>query len=90
MTATKSMQFDGTFGSAKQIAAWIGDNDKVNVGPWDHFDAGDDKPGGLDLVASNESGPVFLSAKPNDWVVKAADGSFVLFSAEQYAVAFPA
>lgn len=89
MAATTSMQFDGTLGSAKQIAAWIGDPEKVNAGPGYVVD--DHHEGGLDLIGVDERGaPAYTTVYKTDWVVRAQDGTHVVFTAEQYAVAFPA
>ncbi len=86
-----AMQFDGTIGGAKAIAAWINDPSKVGIGPTFSLaaDYPQDQVGGLDLISTDENGFVYKTANPGDYVVKSGDG-YVLFSAEQYAAAFPA
>lgn len=87
----KAMKFDGTHGSAKAVAAWIGDPTKVNAAPWDHFKDGDAERGGLDLVGVDARGaPQYTTVNPGDYVVHDGSGAYLAFSAAQYELAFPA
>jgi hypothetical protein len=85
-----AMQFDGTLGSAKAIAAWINDPTKVVAGPGFLIDqeAADTVPGGVDLITTDENGVLYITANPTDYVVQSGD-QLVVFTAQQYAVAFP-
>lgn len=85
-----AMQFDGTIGSAKAIADWIGDPAKVGIGPTYALEDGypAEGPGGLDLIGTDANGaPEYKSASAGDYVVQSGDG-YVLFGPEQYAAAF--
>ncbi len=92
MTASvKHMQFDGTLGSAKAIAAWVNDPTKINAGPGYLIEQGvpDDHPGGLDLIGADPAGnPVYQTVQPGDYVVNSG-AELVVFTAQQFAVAFP-
>jgi hypothetical protein len=85
-----AMQFDGTLGSAKAIAAWVNDPTKIVCGPGYLIDQGasDTAAGGVDLITSDDNGVLYVTAQPTDYVVRSGD-DLVVFSAQQYAIAFP-
>lgn len=79
-------QFDGTLGSAKEIATWGGPTCVYGPG----FAEDDAGPGAVNIVSTVDDAPFYTDVPATSWVVKSPDGTLTVFSDQQYRVAFPA
>lgn len=83
--AIDAKQFNGTLGSAKEIAAWGGE--QVVYGPG--YVENDADPAAVNIVSTVNDAPFYTDVPSGDWVVKAADGRIATFTDAQFRIAFP-
>jgi hypothetical protein len=92
MADIDSKQFDGTFGGAKAVCAWVGDATKAVYGPG--FAEHDTDDGGLNLVTEGKDAAgadhlIYETVDKGDWVVRGANG-LAVFTDAQYQFAYGA
>lgn len=77
-------QFNGTLGSAKEVAAWAGEK-AVFGATWGYTD---EQEGGLNLVEERDGAPFYITVNATDWVVKTEAGELQVFADAQFRLAF--